>query len=167
MAGVLDSARLAAYIAEELSVSPLVVKALTLGSHGEQMVPLPRHATVDGRPLTELADPETLQRLYDRTSKAGAEVLGLLKKGSAFYAPSAAAAQMVDAILSGDGDVLPVSAWVTGEYGIADTYLGVPARLGRGGVEQIVELDLNEEELGQLKAAAEAIRSRCADLSAI
>ena len=164
MAGVLDSGRLAAYIAEELNVSPLVVTALTLGSHGEQMVPLPRHATVDGRPLTDLVDQATLQRLYDRTGKAGAEVLGLLKKGSAFYAPSAAAAQMVDAILSGGERVLPVSAWLTGQYGITDTYLGVPARLGRKGVEEIVELDLNQEELQQLRAAAEAIRARCADL---
>jgi malate dehydrogenase len=167
MAGVLDSGRLAAYIAEELNVSPAVVNALTLGSHGEQMVPLPRHATVEGRPLTDLVDDETLQRLYDRTSKAGAEIVGLLKKGSAFYAPSAAVAQMVGAVLSDEGRVLPVCAWLTGQYGISETYLGVPARLGRSGVVEIVELDINENELAQLRAAAEAIRSRCADLSSI
>ncbi len=164
MAGILDSARLAAYIAEELGVSPVSVKALTLGSHGEQMVPLPRHATVDGRPLTELVDDQTLARLFERTSKAGAEVLGLLKKGSAFYAPSAAAAQMVRSILSGDDEVLPVCAWLTGEYGISDAYVGVPAKLGPGGVEEILEYDLNDEELDQLRAAAKAIRARCEDL---
>jgi malate dehydrogenase len=164
MAGVLDSARLAAYIAEELGVSAVSVNALTLGSHGEQMVPLPRHATVDGTPLTEMVDAGTLHRLFERTSKAGAEVLGLLKKGSAFYAPSAAAAQMVRSILSYDGKVLPVCAWLTGEYGITDTYVGVPAKLGRKGVEEILEYDLNDEELAQLRAAAEAIRARCGDL---
>lgn len=167
MAGILDSARLAVNIAEELGVSPLGVKAMTLGSHGEQMVPLPRQATVDGRPLEELVDAPTLEKLFNRTRSGGAEIVGLLQKGSAFYAPSAAVAQMCRAILAGSGEVLPVCAWVTGEYGIPDVYLGVPAKLGRRGVEEIVELELNPDELAQLTQAADAIRGRCADLAKI
>lgn len=164
-AGVLDSARLAANIAEELRVSPLAVEAMTLGSHGEQMVPLPRHATVDGRPLVELADEQTLERLYARTRDGGAEVVSLLQKGSAFYAPSTAVAKMVNAVLGDTKEVMPVSAWLTGQYGISDVYVGVPARLGRRGVEEIVELDLNDDELAQLRAASEAIRAKCEDLA--
>lgn len=167
MAGILDSSRLAANIAEELGVSPLSVKAMTLGSHGEQMVPLPRQATVDGKPLEEMVDAETLERLFVRTRAGGSEIVGLLKKGSAFYAPSAAVAQMCTAILSGSDEVLPVCAWVSGEYGIEDVYLGVPARLGRAGVEEIVELELNDQEKAQLTEAADAIRTRCADLASI
>lgn len=167
MAGILDSARLAANIAEELGVSPLKINAMTLGSHGEQMVPLPRQATVDGRPLEELVDAETLGRLFQRTRAGGSEIVGLLKKGSAFYAPSAAVAQMCRAILGGSDEVLPVCAWVAGEYGINDVYLGVPAKLGRGGVEEIVELELNPDEKSQLTEAADAIRTRCADLASI
>ena len=164
MAGVLDSARLRAFIAEELTVSPAKVEAMTLGSHGEAMVPLPRHATVAGQALTELVDDETLDRLYQRTRDAGAEIVAFLKKGSAYYAPSAAIAQMVNAIAGDTRDVLPVCAWCTGQYGIRDVYVGVPARLGRGGVEEIVELDLNEEETAALRDAAEGIRTKCADL---
>jgi malate dehydrogenase len=164
MAGVLDSARLRAFIAEELGVSPTKVEAMTLGSHGEAMIPLPRHATVEGRPLTELVDEGTLDRLYQRTRDAGAEIVGFLKKGSAYYAPSAAIAQMVNAIAGGTREVLPVCAWCTGQYGIRDVYVGVPARLGRGGVEEIVELDLNEDENAALREAAEGIRGKCADL---
>lgn len=167
MAGVLDSARLAAFVAEELGVSPIAVEAMTLGSHGDQMVPLPRHAKVDGRPLAELADEETLKRLYQRTRDAGAEIVGYLKKGSAYYAPSSSAAKMANAVLGDTKEVLPVCAWATGQYGISDTYVGVPARLGRGGAEEIVELDLDEAELEQLRAAAEAIRAKCADLDKI
>ncbi|HXF74253.1 MAG TPA: malate dehydrogenase [Actinomycetota bacterium] len=165
MAGVLDSARLRAFIAEELGVSPSVVQAMTLGSHGESMVPLPRHATVDGKPLAELVDEATLERLYQRTRDAGAEIVGLLKKGSAFYAPSAAVARMVREIVRPTGEVLPVCAWCTGQYGISDVYVGVPVRLGPGGVEEIVEIDLNEDELAALRAAAEGIRAKCADLA--
>jgi malate dehydrogenase len=164
MAGVLDSARLRFFIAEELSVSPSSVEAITLGSHGEAMVPLPRHATVEGKPLAELVDDETLERLFARTRDAGAEIVGLLKKGSAYYGPSASVAQMVNAIVGDRKEVLPVCAWTTGEYGISDVYVGVPARLGRGGVEQIVEMDLNDDELAQLREAAEGIRAKCADL---
>jgi malate dehydrogenase len=165
MAGVLDSARLRWFIAEELGVSPRTVEAMTLGSHGEAMVPLPRQATVGGKPLTELVDEQTLERLYQRTRDAGAEIVALLKKGSAYYAPSAAIAQMVNAIAGDTKEVLPVCAWTTGQYGISDVYVGVPVRLGRGGVEEIVELDLNQDELEALRAAAEGIRAKCADLA--
>ncbi|MGZ5353124.1 MAG: malate dehydrogenase [Actinomycetota bacterium] len=165
MAGVLDSGRLRYFIAEELGVSPLVVDAMTLGSHGESMVPLPRHATVDGKPLTDLADDETLERLYARTRDAGAEIVALLKKGSAYYAPSASVTTMIDAIATGSVAPLPVCAWCTGQYGIDGVYVGVPARLSRRGVEEIVELDLNEDELTALRAAAEGIRAKCADLA--
>jgi malate dehydrogenase len=167
MAGVLDSARLRTFVAEELGVSPLVVDAMTLGSHGEAMVALPRHATVDGKPLPELVDGATLERLYARTRDAGAEIVALLSKGSAYYAPSAAIAQMVEAIAGRTDEPLPVCAWVTGEYGIRDVYVGVPARLSSRGVEEIVELDLNEAELQALRAAAEGIRAKCADLAGI
>ena len=167
MAGVLDSARLAAFIAAELRVSPLAVEAMTLRSHGEQMVPLAWQATVDGKPLAELVSAETLDKLYQRTQNAGAEIVGLLKKGSAYYAPSSAAGRMANAVLGDTKEVLPVSAWTSGEYGVADTYLGVPARLGRRGVEEIVTLDLDDGELDQLRAAAAAIKSRCEDLASL
>ena len=165
MAGVLDSARLRFFIAEELGVSPLVVDAMTLGSHGDAMIALPRHATVDGKPLPELVDEQTLQRLFQRTRDGGAEIVALLKKGSAYYAPSASITQMVAAIAGDAHQVLPVCAWATGQYGISDVYVGVPAKLGHGGVEEIVELDLNEDELAALRAAAEGIRAKCEDLA--
>ncbi len=165
MAGVLDSARLRYFIAEELGVSPLVVEAMTLGSHGDAMIALPRHATVDGKPLPSLVDPATLDRLFKRTRDGGAEIVGLLKTGSAYYAPSASVVAMVKAIVDDSGEVLPVCAWATGQYGINDVYVGVPARLGRKGVQEIVELDLNEDELTQLRTAAEGIRTKCEDLA--
>jgi malate dehydrogenase len=165
MAGVLDSARLRYFIAEELGVSPLSVEAMTLGSHGDAMIALPRHATVDGRPLPELADEATLERLFQRTRDGGAEIVALLKKGSAYYAPSASVARMIEAIAGRTDEVLPVCAWATGQYGIEDTYVGLPVRLGPGGVQEIVELDLNEDELAQLRAAADGIRAKCADLA--
>jgi malate dehydrogenase len=165
MAGVLDSARLRYFIAEELDVSPSAVEAMTLGSHGESMVPLPRHARVAGTPLTELVDETTLERLYQRTRDAGAEIVALLKKGSAYYAPSAAITRMVQAIARAEHDVLPACAWCEGQYGIRDVYVGVPVRLSPSGVGEIVELDLNEDELAALRAAAEGIRAKCADLA--
>jgi len=167
MAGVLDSARLRLFIAEELGVSPVEVEAMTLGSHGDSMVALPRHATVSGRPLPELVDEPTLDRLFQRTRDGGAEVVALLKTGSAYFAPSASVVAMVEAIVNDTKATLPVCAWVTGQYGISDVYVGVPARLGRAGVEEIVQLDLNEDELGKLRAAAEGIRAKCADLAAL
>lgn len=165
MAGVLDSSRLRYFIAEKLGVSPLTVEAVALGSHGESMVPLPRHATVGGKPLTDLVDEETLEHLFQRTRDGGAEIVALLKKGSAYYAPSASVAQMVNAIAGDTKEVLPVCAWCTGEYGVNGMYVGVPARLGREGVEGIEEFDLNEDELIALRHAAEGIRSKCADLA--
>ena len=165
MAGTLDSARLRFFISEELGVSPSAVEAITLGSHGESMVPLPRHATVEGKSLTELVDHETLERLFQRTRDAGAEIVGYYKKGSAYYGPSAAIAQMVNAIAGDAGDVLPACAWCTGEYGISDVYVGVPVRLGRQGAREIIELDLNAEELAALRQAADGIREKCEELS--
>jgi malate dehydrogenase len=165
MAGVLDSSRLRFFIAEKLGVAPTSVEAITLGSHGDQMVALPRHATVEGKPLPELVDEKTLEELFQRTRDAGAEIVGYLKKGSAFYAPSSSSATMVQAIMSDSGDVLPTCAWTTGQYGISDVYLGVPAKLGRKGVEEVVELDLNEDERTQLAEAAEAIRAKCKDIA--
>jgi malate dehydrogenase len=165
MAGVLDSARLRYFIAEELNVSPTLVEAMTLGSHGDSMIALPRHATVDGKPLPELVDEQTLERLFQRTRDGGAEIVALLKAGSAYYAPSASVTAMVEAIVTDSHEILPVCAWTTGQYGISDVYVGVPAKLGRGGVTEIVELDLNEDELAKLRAAAEGIRSKCEDLA--
>src|SRR5438105_3620591 len=167
MAGVLDSARLRYFIAEELGVSPLGVEAMTLGSHGDSMVALPRHATVDGKPLPELVDDATLERLFQRTRDGGAEIVGLLKKGSAYYAPSASIAQMVNAVAGDTKEVLPVCAWCTGQYGIEGVYVGVPARLGSRGVEEVVELELNAAELAALRTAADGLRAKCADLSAV
>jgi malate dehydrogenase len=165
MAGVLDSARLRSFIAEELGVSPSVVEAMTLGSHGDAMVALPGQATVNGMPLPELVDEATLDRLFQRTRDGGAEIVALLKAGSAYYAPSASVVAMVSAIVNDSKEILPVCAWTSGEYGISDVYVGVPARLGRGGVEEIVELDLSDAELSQLREAAEGIRAKCADLA--
>jgi malate dehydrogenase len=167
MAGVLDSARLRYFISEELGVPPSSVDAITLGSHGDSMVALPRHATVDGKPLPELVDGATLDRLFQRTRDGGAEIVALLKTGSAYYAPSAAIVAMVRAIVTDSKAVLPVCAWTTGQYGVSDVYVGVPARLGAKGVEEIVELDLDDAELAQLRSAAEAIRAKCADLATL
>ena len=167
MAGVLDSARLRYFIAERLGVSPTKVEAMTLGSHGESMVPLPRHATVEGRPLGALVDDAALEELFERTRDGGAEIVAMLRKGSAYYAPSASVAQMVNAIAGNTKEVLPVCAWCTGHYGISDVYVGVPARLGHGGVEEVVELDLNDDELAALREAAEGIRVKCADLAQV
>ena len=166
-AGMLDSARLADKTAEKLGLSPLVVDAITLGSHGDTMVPVPSQVTVDGKPLTEALSAQDIAELVQATRDGGAEVVALLKTGSAYYARSAAAAKMVDAIVNDTREVMPVCAWVTGEYGVSDVYLGVPARLGRGGVEEIVELDLTDEEIADLRAAAEAVRTKQADVDAL
>jgi malate dehydrogenase len=164
-AGMLDTARFKHFVAEELGVSPLQVEAITLGSHGETMVPVPSLAKVAGKPLTEVADEATIERLVQRTRDGGAEIVGLLKTGSAYYAPSSAAAAMVKAVASDSGELMPVCAWVTGQYGIEGVYLGVPARLGKGGVKEIVELPLADDEVAALRAAGEAVRAKCADLS--
>jgi malate dehydrogenase len=167
MAGTLDSARLRYFIAEELRVSPSAVEAMTLGSHGESMVPLPGRATVEGKPLRDLVDRSTLERLYQRTRDAGAEIVQYLKKGSAYYAPSASVAQMVNAIAGDTKEVLPACAWARGQYGISEVFVGLPVRLGRGGVEEVVELELEEDEVAALRQAAEGIRERCQDLARV
>ena len=164
-AGMLDTARFKHFLAEELGTSPSRVEAMTLGSHGDTMVPVPSMVKVDGKPLTEVADAATVERLVQRTRDGGAEVVALLQSGSAYDAPSSAAAAMVAAVLGDTGEVMPVCAWVTGEYGIDGVYLGVPAKLGRGGVTEIVELPLTGEELADLREAAEAVRSQQADVA--
>jgi malate dehydrogenase len=166
MAGVLDSSRLRFFIADELGVAVGSVEAVTLGSHGDQMVALPRHATVEGKPLPELVDEGALEELFQRTRDAGAEIVSYLKTGSAYYAPSSAAAAMVNSILADANDVHPTCAWVTGQYGISDVYLGVPAKLGGAGVTEIVELELNDDERVKLVEAADAIRAKCKELEA-
>src|SRR6266545_1591942 len=162
-AGMLDTARFKHFVAEELDTSPARVEAMTLGSHGDTMVPVPSLVKVDGRALTELADAATIERVVQRTRDGGGEIVALLKAGSAYYAPSSAAAAMVEAVLSDSGALMPVCAWVTGQYGIDGVYLGVPARLGRGGVREVVELPLTEAELANLREAAEAVRAKQAD----
>lgn len=163
-AGMLDSARFAHFISEVTGSDITKVKALTLGSHGETMVPVPSQCSVDGTPITELLDEAVIEELVERTRKGGAEIVGLLKTGSAYYAPSAAAAQMVEAVLRDSGEMMPVCAMTRGEYGISDVYLGVPARLGAGGVKEIVELPLTDSEAEALAAAAVAVKEKVDEL---
>jgi malate dehydrogenase len=164
-AGMLDTARFKHFVAEELDTSPAKVEAITLGSHGDTMVPVPSLVKVDGKPLTELADAATVERIVQRTRDGGGEIVALLKSGSAYYAPSSAATAMVAAVLGDTGELMPVCAWVNGQYGIDGVYLGVPARLGRGGVREVVELPLTGAELANLREAAEAVRAKQADVS--
>jgi malate dehydrogenase len=164
-AGVLDTARFTHFVAEELGVPVKSVKTLTLGSHGDTMVPVPSRCTVDGRPLAEVMAPEKIEELVVRTRNGGAEVVALLKTGSAYYAPSAAAARMAKAVAEDSGEVWPVCAWVDGEYGISGVYLGVLAELGATGVRKIVEAPLTDAELSALREAAEAVRSKQADIA--
>ena len=163
-AGMLDSARFCDKIAERAGVSPTAVHAITLGSHGDTMVPVPSQATVEGRPLTEALSATDISELVEATRKGGAEIVGLLKTGSAYYAPSSAAAKMAEAVARDSGETMPVCAWVSGEYGISDVYLGVPAVLGRGGVLRVEELDLTDEERANLREAADAVRQMQADV---
>lgn len=158
MAGILDSARFRAFIADELGVSPEDVQAMVLGGHGDSMVPLPRFSTVSGVPITELMDQETIDRLVKRTRYGGAEIVELLETGSAYYAPAAAVYQMVRAIALDQKRVLPCSARLSGQYGVSDQYLGVPVKLGAGGVEEIIELPLADEELAALRESAAHVR---------
>jgi len=164
-AGMLDTARFKHFVAEELGVSPLQVEAITLGSHGETMVPVPSQVKVAGKPLTEVADDAMIEQLVQRTRDGGAEIVALLKTGSAYYAPSSAAAAMVESIAGDKDEVMPVCAWLTGQYGIDGVYLGVPAKLGTGGVKEIVELPLSDAEVSALRSAGDAVRGKCADLS--
>ena len=164
-AGMLDTARFSHFVAETLSVPVASVKTLTLGSHGDTMVPVPSHCTVNGRPLKDLLPADKIEELVDRTRNGGAEVVALLKTGSAYYAPSAAAARMVEAVAKDSGASMPVCAWVKGEFGISDVYLGVPGKLGRGGVLAVDEIALDAAELAALKEAAEAVRAKQADVA--
>jgi malate dehydrogenase len=164
-AGMLDTARFTSFVAEELGVPVGSVKTLTLGSHGDTMVPVPSQCTVDGKPLKDLLSQERIDALVDRTRNGGAEVVALLKTGSAYYAPSAAAARMVKAVAEDSGERMPVCAWVDGEYGISGVYLGVVAEVGAGGVKKVVEIDLDQPELKALKTAAEAVRAKQADVA--
>ncbi|NQW74084.1 MAG: malate dehydrogenase [Candidatus Planktophila sp.] len=166
-AGMLDTARFTNFVAEKLAVKVGVVKTLTLGSHGETMVPVPSRCTVNGRALSELLSQSQIDELVDRTRNGGAEVVALLKTGSAYYAPSAAAARMAKAVIEGSGEVMPVCAWVDGEYGISGVYLGVEAKIGRNGVEKVVESALTQSELAALKGAAEAVRAKQADVQTL
>jgi malate dehydrogenase len=164
-AGVLDTARFTHFVAEELGVPVRSVKTLTLGSHGDTMVPVPSQCTVDGKPLADVLSPEKVEELVVRTRNGGAEVVGLLKTGSAYYAPSAAAARMARAVAQDSGEIWPVCAWVDGEYGISGVYLGVLAQLGATGVRRVVETPLTDTELAELKQAAEAVRGKQADVA--
>lgn len=158
MAGVLDSSRFRTFIAMELGCSVVDVSAMVLGGHGDTMVPLPRFSTVNGVPITELMDAATIQRISDRTRKGGAEIVNLLKTGSAFYAPGTSSAQMCEAILKDRSHVLPASCWLTGEYGLDGVYCGVPVVLGKGGVKKIVQLALNDAEKAMLAKSADDVR---------
>ncbi|MGA7688915.1 MAG: malate dehydrogenase [Jiangellales bacterium] len=164
-AGMLDTARFTNSVAVELGVPVGSVKTLTLGSHGETMVPVPSRCTVDGKPLTEMLPADTIDELVTRTRNGGAEIVALLKTGSAYYAPSAAAARMAKAVIEDAGAVMPVCAWVDGEYGISGVYLGVEAEIGRDGVRAVVETDLTESERTALGEAADAVRAKQADVA--
>jgi malate dehydrogenase len=164
-AGMLDTARFSTFVAEELSVPVGSVTTLTLGSHGDTMVPVPSACTVDGKPLSDLLPADRIEQLVTRTRNGGAEVVALLKTGSAYYAPSAAAARMARAVKEDSGAVLPVCAWVDGEYGISGVYLGVEAEIGAGGVKRVVERDLTDSERSALTQAAEAVRAKQADVA--
>jgi malate dehydrogenase len=161
MAGVLDSARLRAFIAAELSVSVEEVQAMVLGGHGDSMVPVLRYTTVAGRPLAEWLPKERLEALIKRTRDGGAEIVNLLKTGSAFYAPSASAAEMVEAIVKDQKRILPCAALCQGEYGLSDVVIGVPVKLGRGGGEGIIEYDLAADERAALHQSAKAVKELC------
>jgi malate dehydrogenase len=158
MAGVLDSARFRAFIADELKVSVENVTAFVLGGHGDTMVPLPRYSTVAGIPITELIPPARLEQLVQRTRDGGAEIVKYLKTGSAYYAPSAAVAEMAEAILKDKKKILPCAAYLEGEYGIRGLYVGVPVKLGAKGIEQIIQIKLTPEEQAALNKSAEAVK---------
>jgi malate dehydrogenase len=163
-AGMLDTARFTNNVAEKLGLPVGRVSTLTLGSHGDTMVPVPSRCTADGKPLSELLSEDEIEELVTRTRNGGAEVVALLKNGSAYYAPSAAAARMVRAVVEDSGAVLPVCAWVDGEYGISGVYLGVEAEIGRQGVRRVIETELTEAERAALGEAAEAVRAKQADI---
>jgi malate dehydrogenase len=158
MAGVLDSARFRAFIAAELEVSVRDIRAFVLGGHGDTMVPLPRYSTVGGVPITELISPERIEQLVERTRNGGAEVVALLKTGSAYYAPAASVVEMVEAILRDRRRILPCAAYLQGEYGITGLYMGVPIVLGNGGMEKVIEISLTDDERAAFNRSADAVR---------
>src|SRR5512143_120505 len=158
MAGILDTARFKAFIAMELGVSVEDIQALLLGGHGDEMVPLPRYTTISGIPLSQFLPKETIDRLVDRTRKGGGEIVNLLKTGSAYYAPSAAAIQMTEAILKDKKRILPCCVYIDGEYGLTDICFGVPVKLGTDGVESIIELQLTDDEKKLLTKSAESVK---------
>lgn len=161
MAGVLDSARFRTFIAAELGVSVENVQAFVLGGHGDDMVPLARYTTVAGIPITELMDKDTMESIIERTRKGGAEIVGLLKTGSAFYAPGISAVEMAEAILKDKKKILPCCVLAEGEYDVQDTFVGLPVKLGRSGVEEIVQINLTEKESEELQASAGHVRELC------
>jgi malate dehydrogenase len=158
MAGVLDSARFRSFIAQELNVSVENTHAFVLGGHGDTMVPLPRFSTVSGIPITELMDQATIERLVKRTREGGAEIVSLLKTGSAYYAPASAACEMAEAIIKDKKKILPCAVYLTGEYGINNLFIGVPVKLGKTGIEEIIQIKLTMEEDAALKKSAEAVK---------
>lgn len=162
MGGVLDSARFRTFIAMELGVSVENTHAFVLGGHGDTMVPLPRYSTVSGIPITELMDKAVINRIVERTRNGGAEIVSLLKTGSAYYAPSAATLEMVEAVLLDKKKILPCSVYLTGEYGVDRVFAGVPVKLGAKGVEQVIEIKLTEQERAAFMKSVEAVRSGCA-----
>ncbi|MGC4767617.1 malate dehydrogenase [Micromonospora sp. DT44] len=166
-AGMLDTARFSNFVAEALNVPVASVRTLTLGSHGDTMVPVPSKSTVNGKPLRDAMPAEQIEELVVKTRNGGAEVVALLKTGSAYYAPSAAAARMAKAVAEDSGDVMPVCAWVDGEYGISGVYLGVEAEIGAEGVRRVVETDLDADERASLLEAAEAVRAKQGDISSM
>ena len=164
-AGVLDTARMRAFIAMELNVSVENIHAFVLGGHGDEMVPLPRYSTVAGIPITELLPPERIEAIIERTRKGGGEIVNLLKTGSAYYAPGAAVTLMIEAILKDKKLIVPCSAYLQGEYGLNDIYFGVPVKLGRKGMEEIIKVNLTPEEQAALEKSVELIRSTMAHLT--
>jgi malate dehydrogenase len=164
-AGMLDTARFSYFVAEKLGVPVGSVRTLTLGSHGDTMVPVPSACQVDGKPLADVLQASEIAELVERTRNGGAEIVGLLKTGSAYYAPSAAAARMARAVALDTGEVMPVCAWMDGQYGISGVFLGVEAEIGATGIRRVVERDLTETERAGLREAAEAVRAKQADVA--
>ncbi len=167
MAGELDSARMAWFIAEALNVNPGDVQAIVLGGHGDEMVPVPQHTKVKGKPITELLPADKIEAINTRTRNGGAEIVSYLKTGSAYYAPSSSVVRMVRSVLENKGEVIASCVWLTGQYGLKDVYCGVPAKLGRKGIEQIVELPLTDKQKQELHTSAAHVRENCEKITLV
>jgi malate dehydrogenase len=167
MAGVLDSTRFRYFIAEKLNVWPGDVKAMVLGGHGDSMVPLKRYTSIGGLPITELLDEQSIEQLIERTRAGGAEIVGYLKTGSAYYAPAASVAKMVESIVKDEKRLIPAAAYLQGEYGYSDIFLGVPILLGKNGVEKVMEIELSEQERNALDRSAEAVKAGIKSLDSL